>query len=67
MKDITVPLPLKVGLEEVVEALLDVLSHDEVVDLIKELDARSADWAVTKKLHDYFVKEMKKAKKENGT
>lgn len=53
---------------DIVEALA-TLSDDEIAEVVKAVDQATGDWGVTRKLHAYFDKEMKKLakmEKEDG-
>lgn len=50
--------------DELLDVLQDGLSHDEIIEFIKALDARAAEWSVTLKLGDYFEAQRKAYREE---
>lgn len=59
---------IELTMEDIVEALA-TLSDEEVAEVVKAVDIATGDWGVTRKLHAYFDKEMKKLakmEKEDG-
>ena len=48
-----------INLDDLVEEIV-TLNDESIFDLIKSIDSQVADYDFTKKLRDYFVKEIKK-------
>lgn len=53
-----------IDLDDLVEEII-VLYDESIFELIKSIDLQVADYDFTKKLRDYFVKEMKKEDEAN--
>lgn len=53
-----------IDLDDLVEEII-VLDDESIFELIKSIDLQVADYDFTKKLRDYFVKEMKKEDEAN--
>lgn len=49
----------EIALDDLVEEICD-LDDESIIDFIKSIDLRVADYDFTKTMRDYFVKEMKK-------
>ncbi len=49
----------EINLDDLVEEIV-TLDDESIVNLIKTIDLQVADYDFTKKLRDYFVKEIKK-------
>ncbi|MFA5048295.1 MAG: hypothetical protein WC516_04725 [Patescibacteria group bacterium] len=43
---------------EIISDLLSSLSHEELVEFVKELNREASDYDFTKELRDYFFDEM---------
>ncbi len=52
----------EIDLDDLVEEIV-TLDDESIFNLIKTIDLQVADYDFTKKLRDYFVKEMKKEDK----
>ena len=48
-------LTVEVSSESLVESMIDDADHDALIELIKDIDLRIADWDFTLKLCDYFA------------
>lgn len=44
--------------EDIEDALIDWLSREELINFIKRVDRRIADYDFTKELRDYFISEV---------
>lgn len=57
INDSFVTLSSDIEATDVIEAIYDSLGHDEIIEFIKKLDLKCADWGVTEELYKYFVKQ----------
>lgn len=49
---------------EVICDLINSLSHEELIEFVKELDREVSDYDFTKDLRDYFLEEMEDEEEE---
>lgn len=49
---------------EVIYDLINSLSHEELIEFVKELDREVSDYDFTKELRDYFLDEMEDEEEE---
>ena len=47
------------SLEDLSDTLLENLTDDQLLDIIKYIDKGLQDWGFTRRVHDYFNEEMK--------
>ena len=50
---------------EIISDLIGSLSHEELVEFVKELNRELADYDFTKELRDYFLEEMEEEEDED--
>ena len=60
-------LTVEVSSESLVESMIDDADHDALIELIKDIDLRIADWDFTLKLCDYFAKQRETYDQEAET
>lgn len=49
---------------EVIYDLINSLSHEELIEFVKDLDREVSDYDFTKELRDYFLEEMEDEEEE---
>jgi hypothetical protein len=59
-------LTMSVDKNDVLDSLVDDLHRDELIELIKDVDKRMADWDFTLKLANYFGKLAEEFKRETA-
>lgn len=52
MKTILVATPIDI--DSFMDSLIDQLTFDEIIELVKRMDAACQDWGVTAQLHEHF-------------
>jgi len=53
-----VEILVNLEVDQIVADLCTQLDHDDLLELIKQIDAEVADYDFTKELRDYFVEEV---------
>ena len=59
----TIQINAEIDKKDLITAINDSISHEDIIDFIKDLEKSYEDWEVTEKLHEYFKSEMKILKK----
>lgn len=62
-KNISFMVPLSLSIDDITDALF-FRDQDDLFDFICALDLKVADYDFTKRLRDYFIKEIKECDKQ---
>jgi hypothetical protein len=53
-------LYVEVSYADITDEIIQQMTYEQLLKLVKEIDKAVADYGFTRKLRDYFVKEMEK-------
>lgn len=62
----TVMMPVQLSDDELVELVKECIYYEGIVDFIKKLELRYADWSISEELYEYFKEQHEVYLKESN-